>query len=306
MTIHEGQKKLLTQLYHLYDDREAGAIANLIMENITGLKKIDRVINKLMQLSEVQISLLTTYSAELDTHKPVQYVLHEAWFCDMKFYVDEHVLIPRHETEELVAWIQQEVMVLPAGEAGTGSAEKNDGKPAPDHQTLTVLDIGTGSGSIAIALKKKLDDPLVFSCDVSETALSIARQNALSNHAEVNFLCLDFLDPEKRKSLPSCHLIVSNPPYIPVKDKSYMPANVVNFEPHLALFVSDHDPLVFYKAIAEFSTQKLLPGGTIYVEVHEDLFSHVKKLFLLAGFANVEVRKDMQNKSRMVKATMLL
>jgi release factor glutamine methyltransferase len=170
---------------------------------------------------------------------------------------------------------------------------------------LTILDIGTGSGCISIALKKKLNDINIYSCDISEDALNVAKRNALSNNADVNFLQLDFLNREKRDELSSCNIIVSNPPYIPMNDKSSMSQNVINFEPHIALFVNDNDPLVFYNAIADLAVEKLLPNGIVYVELHEDLSSDVKELFLQKRFQGVTIKKDLHGKNRMLKATML-
>jgi release factor glutamine methyltransferase len=291
MTIQEAQQKLLFELYHIYDNNEAAAITNLIMENLVGWKKIDRILNKNIPLSLQQVELFTKYSEELSTHKPVQYVLHEAWFCNMKFYVDENVLIPRPETEELVDWISSEV-----GRSAPSETQRSE---------LTMLDVGTGCGCISIALKKKLNNVTVYSSDISGKALEVAKRNALSNNAAVNFLQLDFLNIKSRHELPDCNIIVSNPPYIPLKEKATVPANVINFEPHIALFVNDNDPLVFYKAIADFAVKKLLPHGAIYAELHEDLFLDVKKLLLQEGFQDVIIKKDLQGKYRMVKATLL-
>jgi release factor glutamine methyltransferase len=299
MTIHEAQQKLLFQLYHIYDNNEAAAISNLVMENLVGWKKIDRIINKNVPLSIPQLELFEKYLQELSTYKPVQYVLHEAWFCNLKFYVDENVLIPRPETEELVDWIVEKVR-----NKEQGTTDK-DSLFTIHHSPLTILDIGTGSGCIPVTLKKKLGDVKVYSCDVSEKALEVAKQNALSNNADIIFLQLDFLNKEQRNELPSCNIIVSNPPYIPVNEKTSTPANVVNFEPHIALFVNDNDSLIFYNAIANFALEKLLPGGIVYTELHEDLFLNVKKLFLQKGFQDVTIKKDLQGKHRMLKATML-
>jgi release factor glutamine methyltransferase len=294
MTIHEAQQKLLFQLYHIYDNSEAAAITNLIMENLVGWKKIDRIINKNVPLSMPQLELFEKYSEELSTHKPVQYVLHEAWFCNMKFYVDENVLIPRPETEELVEWIVEEV-----SNKEQGTRNKDQDSP------FTIFDIGTGSGCIPIALKKKLTNINIYSCDISKEALNVAKRNALSNNTDVNFLRLDFLNKEKRDELPACDIIVSNPPYIPSHEKKSIADNVVNFEPHIALFVNDDDPLIFYKAIADLALEKLLPNGMIYAELHEDLSSDVKELFLQKGFQAVTIKKDLHGKNRMLKATML-
>ncbi|HSZ85836.1 MAG TPA: peptide chain release factor N(5)-glutamine methyltransferase [Puia sp.] len=308
MTIHEAHQKLLFQLYHIYDSNEAEAIANLVMENLVGWKKIDRIINKYVPLSIPQLELFEKYLQELSTHKPVQYILQEAWFCNLKFYVDENVLIPRPETEELVEWIAEEVrskkLKVRMKEQGT-SDKKQDPPFTIHHSPLTILDIGTGSGCIPVALKKKLDNVNIYSCDISEKALEVAKRNALSNNAGINFLHLDFLNNEQRNELPSCNIIVSNPPYIPANDKSSIPNNVINFEPHIALFVNDDDPLIFYNVIADFALEKLLSNGIVYAELHEDLFSNVKKLFLQKGFQGVTIKKDLLGKHRMLKATML-
>jgi release factor glutamine methyltransferase len=277
MTIHQAQQQLLFQLYHLYDNREAANIADWVMEHITGWKKIDRIVNKQVPLLPEKIALLDRYTQELLAHKPVQYVLHEAWFAGMRFYVDENVLIPRPETEELVEWVAAEA------------------KP-----NATILDIGTGSGCIPIALKKKLPNATIYSCDVSAGALEVAKRNAAALKADIQFLHVNFLqNPEQ---LPAVDIIVSNPPYIPVSNKSAMQPNVLQYEPHLALFVENDDPLLFYNTIADFAQHKLLPGGAIYVEIHEDLGEATKDLFTNKGFANVELRKDMQGKDRMINA----
>ena len=279
MTIQQAQQQLIFQLNQVYDNREAANIADWVMERITGRKKIDRIINKQEPLQHQQIDLLEGYTSELLNHKPVQYVLHEAWFCGMLFYVDEHVLIPRPETEELVEWVVEEA------EAGT------------------ILDIGTGSGCIPIALKKKLPRAQVYSCDVSEGALAVAQKNATAQQADIHLLQVDFLNRESWQQLPSVDIIVSNPPYIPQSDEQTMQPNVLKYEPHVALFVPNNDALLFYKAIAEFAQQKLRSGGSIYAEIHEDLGEQTKALFLSKGFSSAEIKKDMQGKDRMVKAS---
>jgi len=309
MTIHEAQQNLLLQLHQIYDNREAAAITELVMEHVTEWRKIDRVINKNTLLSSSKIALLKKYTEELLSHKPVQYVLHEAWFAGMKFYVDENVLIPRPETEELVDWIVGEVQ---RSESGVGSPKTADQRPMTDdtftihHSPLTILDIGTGSGCIPIALKKKLPGAEIYSCDVSEGALKVAKRNAIDNNTNVHFIYINFLDEKQRASLPSFDIIVSNPPYISIKDKHTMLRNVTDYEPHLALFVDDNNPLIFYEAIADYAREKLSAHGRIFVEMHEEQSSQVKKLFSLKNFSDIEIKKDMQDKERMLKATMLL
>jgi release factor glutamine methyltransferase len=171
---------------------------------------------------------------------------------------------------------------------------------SPDFN-FRILDIGSGSGCIPIALKKKLQRAEVWSCDVSEAALQVAKKNAETLNAEVHFLLLDFLNEEKRKQLPSFDIIISNPPYVPEKDKEQMQPNVLKYEPHTALFVPDNDTLVFYKAIAEFGKDHLNPGGTIYAEIHENLGEAISILFNSKDY-ETEIKKDMQGKERMMKA----
>jgi len=299
MTIHEAQQQLLFQLYHLYDNREAANIADWVMEHITGWKKIDRIINKKVPLLPHRIEQLEQYTKELLQHKPVQYVLHDAWFCGMPFYVDEHVLIPRPETEELVEWIVQEAGSRKP-EVGSQKSEEHSGVRL-QASDFRLLDIGTGSGCIPIALKKKLPRAQVYSCDISEAALAVAQKNATAQQADIHLLQADFLNRDSWQQLPSVDIIVSNPPYIPQSDEHTMQPNVLEYEPHVALFVPNDDALLFYKAIAEFAQQKLRSGGSIYAEIHEDLGEQTKALFLSKGFTSVEIKKDMQGKDRMVK-----
>lgn len=280
MTLHEAQQQLTTSLYNLYDNREATNIADWVMEHVTGMRKIDRIMHKQSPLPPEQLTQIQQYTRELLTHKPVQYVLHEAWFYGLRFYVDESVLIPRPETEELVEWVVAEV---------------------PPTSYLSILDIGTGSGCIPISLKKKLPQAEVYACDVSEQALAVAAKNAATQQTPVQFVQADFLNATNWPALPAVDIIVSNPPYIPHHNQSSMLQNVLAYEPHLALFVPNEDPLVFYDAIARFAKEKLRPGGSIFVEIHEDLGERTKALFELNGFV-AEVKKDFQGKNRMVKA----
>lgn len=286
MTVHQASQQLIFQLFHLYEEREARNIADLVMENVTEWKRIDRIMNKEVPLSHEKEKLLTWYEAELMEHKPVQYVLKEAWFYGMKFFVDENVLIPRPETEELVNWVLRDARNY-----------TSDGEKA------RILDIGTGSGCIAVALKSKLARAPLYACDVSENALDVANKNAAANNMQVDFLLCDFLLSQQRNLLPVVDIIVSNPPYIPFQDQAGMPVNVVKYEPHLALFVDGNDPLLFYKAIAHFCHTHLSKEGAVFVEVNEGFGKAVADLFLLTGFNNIELKNDMQGRKRMVKAS---
>jgi release factor glutamine methyltransferase len=280
MTVHEAGKRLLFQLYEIYDDREAANIADMVLEHVTGWKRIDRVVNRDVKISPAMQNQLDQFAEELLTHKPVQYVLNEAWFMNLKLYVDENVLIPRPETEELVQWVINE----------TGSGDAN-----------VILDVGTGSGCIALALKKNLKNADVYAIDVSEAALNVAQKNAAINQAEVHFILLDVLNENTWDKLPQVNVVVSNPPYIPLRDKLQMSKNVVEHEPHLALFVPDGDSLLFYKKIAKLGSMKLRAGGCIFVEMHEQLSGEVRSVFEREGFTRTSIVKDMQGKDRLLR-----
>jgi release factor glutamine methyltransferase len=166
---------------------------------------------------------------------------------------------------------------------------------------LKILDVGTGSGCIALALKKAMPKAEVWGCDVSEEALNVARRNGSSLDIRVDFQGLNFLDKAQQKLLPTVDIIVSNPPYVPLKDKAEMQPNVVEYEPHTALFVPDNDPLIFYRAISQFGKKRLYENGAIYLELHEELGNAVVSLFKENGYTYAELKKDMQGKNRMVK-----
>ena len=281
MTVQEAKQRLLFQLNNIYDERESANITDWVLEHLTGWNRIDRLMNKDHQLSPQQKLTLEKHIAELGSHKPVQYVLKEAWFQGMKFFVNEYTLIPRPETEELVELIIKHE------------------SPSPGFK---VLDIGTGSGCIPLSIKHKWPGVDVISCDISAEAIEVAQYNARRLQLHANFRILDFLDPEHWKQLPEVHCVVSNPPYIPLSDKETMGNNVVMYEPWLALFVENEQPLVFYEAIANFSKEKLANGGGIYVETHEIYAEGVHDLFVQHGFSDVTIEKDMQGKPRFVKA----
>jgi release factor glutamine methyltransferase len=228
-------------------------------------------------------------------HEPMQYALNEAWFYGMKLFVNKNVLIPRPETEELVDWIIKDVQAT-----GKNVFERKEGE-ADETTQLKILDVGTGSGCIAMALKKTM--PKAEVCDISDEALDVARRNGSELDIRVDFVGVNFLDEAQRKQLPTVDIIVSNPPYIAEREKETMPFNVIDHEPHRALFVPNDDVLIFYKALMEFSKSRLYENGTVYMEIHEDSGSEVIKLFEREGY-KIELRKDMQGKDRMVKAVL--
>jgi release factor glutamine methyltransferase len=285
MTIAQAYFDFTEKLKTIYEDREADNISDWVFENVTGLKKWERRGNKKNELNENHFKKIEKYLSELLKYKPVQYVLNEAWFYKMKFFVNEDVLIPRPETEELVEWIVSDF-----------KKQKSSMPVSPN-----IIDIGTGSGCIPIALKKELPDSKITAIDVSEKALSVAKKNAERLEASVQFSVIDFLNENTWNSLQSYDAIVSNPPYIPLDEKEILAKNVTEFEPHIALFVENNDPFIFYKKIAEFSKTHLNPEGKIYVEVHEEYARQVKVIFENAGLSS-EIKKDIFGKERMIKA----
>jgi release factor glutamine methyltransferase len=290
-----AEQWLRQQLRTVYDEREATNIAAMAMERITGANRLERIKKQDEPLDVYQLHHLTEIEQRLLRHEPVQYVLGEAWFYNLKLYVDKHVLIPRPETEELVHWIINDIKAKGLNVFERGATE------ADVTTQLKILDIGTGSGCIALALKHQMPKAEVWGCDVSEEALNVARRNGSELDIRVDFQGVDILDEAQQRLLPTVDIIVSNPPYIPLKDKETMHANVLEHEPHLALFVPDNDALKFYKAIAHFAKKRLYENGALYFEIHEDLGDSVVALFESEGY-QTELRKDMQGKYRMVKA----
>lgn len=281
MTTQEAQQKTLQQLKTLYDEREAANITDWVMEYITGKKRIDRLLDKQAPLSTSAVTKLVEILPALATHKPIQYVLGEAWFAGMKFFVNEHVLIPRPETEELVNWVVLESQKLKV-----------------TNQKL--LDIGTGSGCIPISIKKQLPGLSVSSVDVSKEALEVSRRNADTLQADITLLHFDFLNESDWQQLPVVDIIVSNPPYIKLSEQGSMAKNVLDFEPSLALFVPDEDALLFYRKIAVFAKTHLSKEGSIFLEINEALGKEITELYEGLGYT-IELRKDMQGKDRMAR-----
>ena len=284
MTISEAYIDFTEKLKTVYEDREAENISDWIFENVTGLTKWQRRENKKNELGENHFKKIENYLEKLLKHTPVQYVLNEAWFYKMKFFVNESVLIPRPETEELVEWIISDL--------------KNTGA---DSEATNIVDIGTGSGCIAIALKKEIKNSILSALDASDFTLEVARKNSKDLNAEINFLHFDFLNENEWQLLHKYDIIVSNPPYIPLKEKELLAKNVSQYEPGIALFVKNDDPLIFYKKIADFSKAHLKPKGKIYVEAHETYAKEVRSIFENSGYKS-EIKKDIYGRERMVKA----
>jgi release factor glutamine methyltransferase len=299
MKVFEAEQFIKEQLKRIYDEQESTNIASLSVEHITSLSKSQRILKKDEELSISQLTQIQAHLQRLKKHEPIQYITNKAWFYGMELYVDQNVLIPRPETEELVKWIVDDAKASGKDVFVRGPME------ADETTQLKILDIGTGSGCIALALKKTMPKAEVWACDVSEEALNVARRNGSDLDVRVDFQGLNFLDEEQQKQLPTVDIIVSNPPYVPLEDKEQMHRNVVDHEPHAALFVPNNDPLVFYKAIIQFSKKRLYKNGSIYLEIHEQLGKDVVNLFQQTGFDKIELRKDMQGKDRMVKIGLL-
>ncbi len=283
--------QLKEKLQPVYDANESAAIAHIFLEHLTGLNKSDRLLKKDTLFTERQQLQYDEKSKELVKGKPVQYIINSAWFMGREFLVNEGVLIPRPETEELVQWIV------------------NDHK---ESEKSRVLDIGAGSGCIGLSLARLLQGAIVTCADISKEAIEVLKTNIewvltpdekKKGADNITVKTLDFLNEEKRnKQLGRYDIIVSNPPYIPKKDKPQMHRNVKDYEPEIALFVPDNDPLVFYKAIAQFGKQHMRSNGYIYCELDANHAEECKMLFEKAGYENVEIRKDMHDNWRMLKA----
>jgi release factor glutamine methyltransferase len=267
------------ELREKYPERELRGIVQSLFSFLTGLSPSMMVLEKNREMSESQINFIQRSVRRLREYEPVQYVTGQVLFHGLEFKVDRRVLIPRPETEELVGWVVSE----------TGS-----------DQRLHVLDVGTGSGCIAISLKKLLNEARIAGIDISEDALVVAAENAARLEAAVEFMQLDILDEQKRSLLPVYDLVISNPPYVTPEDSKAMLPNVTGHEPAIALYV-DADPLVFYREIIRFSVEHLREGGSLYFETNEKYADEIAGMMLQAGYSGISIRKDMQGKERMVR-----
>jgi release factor glutamine methyltransferase len=278
MNLQEATKHITNSLQKIYSQRESQNIASILMEDITALSATQRLITSTKDLTATQILKLEQNIEELLQHKPIQQIVGYTWFAGNKFYIDENVLIPRPETDELVNHIIKQHL----------------------NQTISIIDIGTGSGCIAVSLKHNLPSATVTAIDVSNKALVIAAKNAGSIGVDVNFLQLDFLEENNWNQLQPFDVIVSNPPYIKEVEQAQMHNNVLLHEPHIALFVPDNNALIFYEKIAVFAKTHLKPNGSIWLEINEALGKETATVFINNGFS-AEIILDMQGKERMIK-----
>jgi len=280
--VRTSLKYINKQLVDLYPETEIRSFWLLIMEQLTGCSRMEILTNKNNILSAEQNQKVKTIIERLKKAEPIQYILGETEFFSLPFYVDENVLIPRPETEELVDWVL------------------NDNQNCKGK----ILDIGTGSGCIAISLAKNLPNAHVTAFDISEEAIAVAKRNASRNEVEVNFQPVDVLSPDffKKEDSETFDIIISNPPYVCEREKAGMQTNVLKYEPHLALFVDDNDPLLFYRQIALFAHQHLISNGKLFFEINQAYGKKTVKLLVDLGFSDVCLRKDISGKNRMIKA----
>jgi release factor glutamine methyltransferase len=273
------------ELTGFYPEREAHAIAAEVFKRLFDLPPDQRVIKANHPFTEAMLFRAGKALSALMEYVPVQYVTGVCSFLDAEIRVTRDVLIPRPETEELVIW-------------AAAALEKHD---MPGEARLSILDVGTGSGCIAIALARRFPEADVQGCDLSGAALKIARKNSALNQAAVTFFKLDILHPKAKIGQP-LDCIISNPPYVRMQERTHMEPNVLNYEPCQALFVPDEDPLLFYRAIARQSVTWLNPGGHLFLEINEAMENDISQLLSDQGFEGIYVRNDFKGKPRFVHA----
>ena len=279
-TVSSATNYFREELKNQFELSELYQILQITFTHYFSLEKADLILNKEDFFLESDFDKLKTIISELKTNKPLAQIIGEWEFFDLTFKVTESTLIPRPETEELVQLI----------------IEENN-----NQKELSILDIGTGSGCIAISLKYHIANSLVAAYDISDAALSVASENANNNNVTVNFKKVDILNTDNQKI--NFDVIVSNPPYITKKEKKLMHENVLAFEPHLALFVDNETPLIFYISIANFAIEHLNKGGKLYFEINEYYGVEVKEMLQKKGFKKVNIVKDINDKDRIVSCT---
>ena len=283
--VRDCRKYYAGELEKIYGSDEANALIMILLEHYFSIDRVKMALDPELRLSESELLTLHFAVKDLLKNKPVQYIIGETEFCGMRFLVEEGVLIPRPETEEMVKMI--------ANSVGTRRATSVH---------CSILDIGTGSGSIAISLAKLLKNSVVTAVDVSEKALEVAKKNAEANNVNVKFILDDILNPQNTELIDDQYdIIVSNPPYVCESEKSEMRANVLDYEPSTALFVTDNDPLIFYKKILEFAQKTLKPRGEVWFEINEKFGKEMKDLCLEKGFKNIEIIKDFRERDRILR-----
>lgn len=279
MTIFNIKQLFQTQLHEKYSSNEISALFALLAEDLK-ITHFEQITNSQRELTQIEEEFFLQSLARLQMNEPVQYIRGKADFYGLEFNVSPAVLIPRSETELLVHTIVNEYK---------------------SSENITIVDACTGSGCIAISLKKNLPQATVFACDISIDALEIATCNAAQNEVDVQFIHCDILHQSAVEKLPQCAVLVSNPPYVRQLEKAAMHANVLNFEPDLALFVSNENPLLFYNALAQLGNKIVQKNGTILCEINEALGKETQQLFQNYAYEQVEILPDLHNRNRFVK-----
>lgn len=294
--VRDVRRHYAEQLESIYDSDEANALTMILLEHYFGIDRMKIALEPELRLSESELLTLHFAFKDLLKNKPVQYIIGETEFCGMRFFVNENVLIPRPETEELVLGVKSEVLSYWSRDNGVESRDKET--------PINILDIGTGSGCIAISLAKLLKNSVVTAVDISEEALKVARRNAEANDVNVRFVKDNILHPQSNELFENqFDIIISNPPYVCESEKTEMRANVLEHEPAAALFVSDNDPLVFYRKILEFAKTALKPNGEIWFEINERFGKEMKVLCFENGFKSIKTIKDFRNRDRFVNVS---
>lgn len=281
MLLKDYRSQFIERLTPLYDAMEAESIFYIVLEELKGWKRVDLAMNANAVMDNAETDMWNNILVQLEQQKPVQYVFGKAFFYGLEFFVDKNTLIPRPETEELVEWIIKE--------------NNTKGK-------IKILDIGTGSGCIAVSLAKNLPLADVYALDVSEGALAVAKKNAEYNNVKVTFLLEDIL---KTQSLnQTFDVIVSNPPYVRNLEKTEINKNVLEYEPHLALFVEDNDPLLFYRKIAMLAKSSLNQNGKLYFEINQYLGNETAEMLEELQYKQITLKKDIYGNDRMIACSL--
>ena len=292
MLLKQYKSHFFDALKNSQDEQEIESFFFILTEYLHNLKRVDVALDPNFELSVAEVEKWNAILAQLQQEKPIQYITGEAWFYGLQFEVNENTLIPRPETEELVEWIIESWKSV-------------------NQKRINILDIGTGTGCIPITLKTNLPQANVFAIDVSEMALEVARRNAELNKVEVNFIQANILEVEDVSKIQTSisqlptnfDIIVSNPPYVRNFEKQEIKKNVMDYEPHLALFVEDTDALLFYRKIAQLAIENLTPNGLLFFEINQYLGKETVELFENLGFKNIELKKDMFGNDRMIRCS---
>ncbi len=280
MTYKETKIYIRKELSDFYNENEIRSFTKLIFEDIFNISFVNLLANEKKRINKNQVKLLKKTTLRLKKFEPIQYIIGQSEFYGLKFIVNKNVLIPRPETEELVDLIINE----------------NNKK-----SNLQILDVGTGSGCIAVSLSKNLKTSNIYAIDIDLKALNIASKNSKLNNTKISVFQIDILSTKNNFTSEKFDIIVSNPPYVTHSEKKYMEQNVLKYEPELALFVNDNSPIIFYIAIAKFAKKNLTKNGKLYFEINEQFGKEIVKMLISEDFSDVQILKDIYGKNRIIK-----